>query len=132
MQLVRRNISFYFNLSYISPNVILFWWTTGLWVAILWLLFPFFSIPLGASVFLSTDGIFMVTRLANALPNELKSFVDLAKCLLRLLLTDMRTDPFFCDLIWGIFSRFSLNKDGLNERKCGGNLFTYHRFRSLF
>lgn len=69
------------------------------------------------SVFLSTDvdddGILIVTRFAKAfdiLLNELKSFVDFAKCFPKLLLTDILTEPFFSDFICEIFSRFSLNK----------------------
>lgn len=80
---------------------------------LLLLLFPFFNIPLIVSDFLSTDGILIVTRFASAfdiLLNELKSFVDFAKCFPRLLLTDILTDPFFCDFICDILSRFSLNK----------------------
>lgn len=104
-------------MSYISPNVMLFWWTTGLWEAMLWLPLPFFSIPFGepSDDFLLLSAIvlmFIMTRL----PVSLRSLVDLAKFLLRFVgvepFRDIRTVPLLCEFISGEFSRFSC------ETKC--------------
>lgn len=69
--------------------------------------------PLGVSVFFSTEFTLIVTRLAKALEKLskfVKSLVDLAKLLARLVFSEMRTDPLHCDLICGQFKRFSCKR----------------------
>lgn len=96
--------------SYISPNVILFCCTNGLWfegdgrVFILAQVL-FFSMPLGVSAFLSWL-IFIMTRLPRS-RSLVKSLVDFAKFLERPLLSEILTEPFVCVFIWGLPSKFS-------------------------
>lgn len=96
--------------SYISPNVMLFCWTKGLWeLWKLWLPFPFFKMPFGMSDFLSPEEILIVTRF-DFPSADLKLFkfsVDFAKLRFKVLLTEMVTEPLLWGLIDGPLSRFS-------------------------
>lgn len=126
--------SIYQILAYISPKVILFWWSTDLcedgefWfplrlliLAPLLLMLWFFNIPFGVASndLFSCDCILMVTRFETGLllvlqllnkdaSNVDRSLVDFAKCLLRrLLFTDILTEPLLFAFIWGWLRRFS-------------------------